>query len=64
MARQIFKVQKLAAIRSRDGNGRRQGRVWITIATKGRIAVAERIATNARIDNPDAQIRVERRPRQ
>lgn len=64
MARQIFKVQKLATIRSRDQNGQRQGRVWITIATKGRIAVAERVAAGARIDNPDAQIRIEKRARQ
>lgn len=62
--REIFKVQKLAAIRSRAEDGRRMGRVWVTIATKGRIAVAERVAAGARIDNPDAQIRVERRPRQ
>lgn len=64
MARQIFKVQKLAAFKSRDESGRKQGRVWITIATKGRIAVAERVAAGARIDNPDAQIRIEKRARQ
>lgn len=59
-----YRVQKLVKTRGRTSAGqsdKRVGAVWETIATKNNKATAERIAMHARIDNPEAQVRVEER---
>lgn len=59
-----YRVQKLVRVRGRTAAGQVNkaiGAVWETIAVKANKAVAERIANHARIDNPNAQIRVEER---
>jgi hypothetical protein len=59
-----YRVQKLVKTRGQTAAGqtdKRVGAVWETIATKANKATAERIANHARIDNPNAQIRVEER---
>jgi hypothetical protein len=58
----MWKIQRLE-LRSRTdaiaARGAKFGRVWVNVATpKWRRAVAERQAQLARIDNPDALIRV------
>lgn len=58
----LFRVQKLVRVRGKTAAGqtdKRMGATWETIATKSNKATAERIANHARIDNPNAQIRVE-----
>lgn len=65
MAKQpTYRVQKLAKTRGRTAAGQVNksiGAIWVTVATSRNKAVAERAATHARIDNPDAQIRIEER---
>lgn len=55
----VYKVQRLAETRPpQTSQGARIGRVWLTEATFGRLAVAERTAKNLRIDHHDGLIRV------
>jgi hypothetical protein len=59
-----YRVQKLAKTRNYTASGQVNkaiGAVWVTVATSRNKTVAERAATHARIDNPDAQIRIEER---
>ena len=59
----MLKIQRLADARELPASTvlGKVGRVWINVAApKRRRATAERCAINARVDNPDALIRVTR----
>lgn len=53
-----FKVQKCTALTVKLPSGVRVGRVWETVGTWKRRAVAERIAQNLRQDLHDIEVRV------
>jgi hypothetical protein len=53
-----FKVQKCVALAGKLPSGVRVGRVWETVGTYGRRAVAERVAQNLRQDLHDNEVRV------
>lgn len=53
-----YRVQKCIALAGKLPSGVRVGRVWVTVATYKRQAVAERVAQNLRQDEHDAPVRV------
>jgi hypothetical protein len=56
-----YKVEKHIAFGTRTAAGQRvttSGNVWGKVATGKRRAVAERIAQNARVDNPNSLVRI------
>ena len=57
-----YKVQKQVAYHARAEDGRKLGQVWITVARSRNKPTAERIAQNARVDNPNSMIRIAERP--
>jgi hypothetical protein len=56
-----FKVQKLVTLKPYTNNGHKLGRVWVTVGPRegyGRIATAEHIQHNIRIDEPNTEVRL------
>lgn len=53
-----YKVQKCISLAGKLPSGVRVGRVWETVGTYKRVAVAERVAQNLRQDLKDQEVRI------